>query len=154
MTVVMKAFTSMFWPSWAEWVRRELAPYPGRDTMTIRLMVTVVLVIIISMTLQVPFLVYSGFVVFFVTKEHRVLTMFVGSIAILGNTIACLVALSLYNYTFDYPELRIPIMTGLVFAGMFLSRVFVIGPLGFAIGFFTALMLVLTERAHDPDALV
>src|SRR5271154_1724204 len=146
MSAITNAFESVSWPRWVEWLRRELAPFPGRDTMTIRLVVTVVLVIIISMTLQVPFLVYSGFVVFFVTKEHRVLTMFVGSIATLGNTIACLVALSLYNYTFDYPELRIPVMAGLVFTGMFLSRVFVIGPLGFAIGFFTALMLVLTER--------
>ena len=45
-------------------------------------------------------------------------------------------------------------MAGIVFIGMFLSRVFVIGPLGFAIGFFTAMILALTERAHNPDALV
>ena len=154
MSAVTKAFISMSWPRWTEWLRRELAPFPGRDTMTIRLVVTVVLVIIISMTLQVPFLAYSGFVVFFVTKENRALTMFVGSIAILGNTIATLATLFLYNYTFDYPELRIPVMAGMVFIGMFLSRVFVIGPLGFAIGFFTAMILMLTERAHDPEALV
>lgn len=154
MSAVTKAFASVSWPGWAKWLRREIAPFPGRDTMTIRLVVTVVLVIIISMALQVPFLAFSGFVVFFVTKENRVLTMLVGSIAVFGNTIASLATLFLYNYTFDYPELRIPLMAGFVFTGMFLSRVLVIGPLGFVIGFFIAMILMLTERAQDPDALV
>jgi ABC-type cobalt transport system substrate-binding protein len=35
-------------------LRRELAPSPGRATMTLHMVVTVVLVIIVSMTLQTP----------------------------------------------------------------------------------------------------
>ena len=111
--------------------------------MTIRLVTSVVLVTIISLALQVPQLAFSAFFVFFVTKENRVLTTLTGVLMILGNTIASLASLLLYRYTFDYPELRIPVMAGLVFTGMFLSRVFVIGPLGFAIGFFTALMQII-----------
>jgi multidrug resistance protein MdtO len=154
MNSVMSAFASEHWPGWAEWLRRELAPFPGRKAMTLRLVITVVLVTIISLALEVPQLAFSAFFVFFVTKENRVLTTLTGVLMILGNTIANLASLFLYHYTFDYPELRIPVMAGFVFTGMFLSRVFVIGPLGFAIGFFTALLQTIAESAPNTDALV
>ncbi len=154
MSAVTNAFASVPWPRWAEWLRRELAPFPGRKAMTFRLVITVALVTIISLALQVPQLAFSAFFVFFVTKENRVLTTLTGVLMILGNTIANLASLFLYHYTFDYPELRIPVMAGLVFTGMFLSRVFVIGPLGFAIGFFTALLQTVAEGAPNTDALV
>ena len=150
----MSVFANAHWPGWAEWVRRELAPFPGRKTMTIRLVITVMLVTIISLALQVPQLAFSAFFVFFVTKENRALTMLTGVIMILGATFASILSLFLYHYTFDYPELRIPVMAGFIFAGMFLSRVFVIGPLGFVVGFFTALMQTIAESAPDTDALV
>ena len=105
------------------------------------MVVSVLLVTIISMALQVPQLAFSAFFVFFVTKENRVLTMVTGVIMIAGDTRSPRpISLILYQFTFDYPELRIPVMAGLIFTGMFLSRVFVIGPLGFVIGFFAALM--------------
>jgi len=154
MSAVANTFASVQWPPWAEWLRRELAPFPGRKAMTIRLVTSVVLVTIISLALQVPQLVFSAFFVFFVTKENRALTTMTGVLMILGNTIASLVSLFLFRYTFDYPELRFPVTAGLVFTGMFLSRVFVIGPLGFAIGFFTALMQIIAEGAPNTDALV
>ncbi len=141
-------------PNWLTWLRREMAPFPGRDTMTIRLVVTIVLVCIISMTLQVPQLGFSAFFVFFVTKENRVFTLVTGVIMIVAATIATAVSLILFHYTFDYPELRVPCMAGLIFVGMFLSRVFVIGPLGFVIGFVAALSQTQSERAPDTDHLV
>ncbi len=45
-------------------------------------------------------------------------------------------------------------MAVIIFTGMFLSRVFTIGPLGFVIGFFASLSQVMSERAPDTDALV
>ena len=41
-------------PNWVEWLRRELAPFPGRVPMTIRIIVTVAIVTATSMALQVP----------------------------------------------------------------------------------------------------
>ena len=141
-------------PSWLSWLRRELAPFPGRKEMTIRVVVTVVLVTIISLALQVPQLAFSAFFIFFVTKENRALTMLTGVVMIVGTTVASLASLCLFQFTFDYPELRIPVMAGFIFTGMFLSRVFVIGPLGFVIGFFTALIQTTTESAPDTEVLV
>lgn len=94
-------------PAWLLWLRRELAPYPGRREMTIRLVVTAAIVTIISMTLQVPQLAFSAFFCFFVTKENRVLTLSLGLLMILGATISTIINLLLYTWTFDYPELRV-----------------------------------------------
>ncbi len=62
---------------WLAWLRGELAPFPGRLATTIRLMVTVVLVTIVSMTLEVPEVALSAYLVLFVTKENRALTTLV-----------------------------------------------------------------------------
>lgn len=143
-----------FRPAWLLWLRREMAPFPGRKSMTIRLVVTVAIVTVISMALRVPELAFSAFFCFFVTKENRVLTLFTGVLMILGATAATIINILLYTWTFDYPEVRVPFMAGLIFCGMFLSRTFVIGPLGFVIGFFSALMLTIGELAPDTETLV
>jgi multidrug resistance protein MdtO len=143
-----------FSPPWLAWLRRELAPFPGRRPMTVRMVVSVLLVTVISLALQVPQLAFSAFFVFFVSKENRVLTAFTGVIMIIGATVASLLSLFLYSYTFDYPELRVPVMAGFVFTAMFLSRTFVIGPLGFVLGFFSALMQSIAESAPNTDVLV
>src|SRR5882757_5812615 len=80
---------------WFEWLRRELALAPGRREMTIRLVVGVVLVTIISMSLQVPEVALSAYMVFFVTKENRVLTALVGVLFMVGATLAIAASLML-----------------------------------------------------------
>ena len=141
-------------PGWLAWLRREMAPFLGRKEMTLRIVVCVVLVTVISMALQVPQLAYSAFFILFVTKENRKLTLLTGAIMIVGITVASAISLYIYRFTFDYPEIRVPVMAGLIFTGMFLSRVFVIGPLGFVIGFFSALIETIGENAPDTESLV
>jgi len=141
-------------PAWLLWLRHELAPYPGRAAMTLRLVVGVVVVTIISMTLQTPLTAFSAYMVFFVTKENRVITTITAIGLAVGATIGVALSLLLYRYTFDYPELRLPAMAATVFGGMFLSRVLVIGPLAFAIGFVLALTQSAAESAPNADVLV
>lgn len=138
-----------FW----SWLRSELAPFPGRKILTLQMVVTVVIVTIISMALQTPETVVSAYMVFFISKENFKLTAKTGIGLIMGTTIGVGLSLLLYRYTFDYPELRIPVMALTVFAGMFLSRVFVVGPLGFAIGFIIAVTQSMAESAPDADTL-
>ena len=141
-------------PTWLQWLRRELAPFPGRETATLRLVVSVLAVTIISMTLQTPLTAISAYMVFFVTKENRVITTITGIGLALGATIGIGLSLFFYRYTFDYPEFRIPVMAATVFGGMFLSRVLVLGPLAFAIGFVIALTQSIAESVPNADALV
>jgi multidrug resistance protein MdtO len=141
-------------PAWLEWLRREMAPFPGRTSMTIRLVVTVTIVTVISLALQVPLLEFSAYFCFFFTKENRVLTTFVGVVVILGITVATIITLLLYTGTFDYPQARLPAMACLVFCAMFLSRTFVIGMLGFGVGFLSAFIFIIGESAPNPEILV
>jgi len=113
-----------------------------------------VFVAIISMTLQTPLTWLSAYMVFFVTKENRVITTLTGIGVFLGATIGIAMSLFFYRYTFDYPELRIPVMAASVFVGMFFSRVFAIGPLAFAIGFVLAVTQSMAESVRNTDELV
>jgi len=139
--------------SW-QWLREELASYPGRGRMMLRMVLGVVLVAILSMTLQTPLTSISAYMVFFVTKENRGMTTLVGLILFLGATIAIALSLLTYRYTFDYPEFRLPVMAVSIFGGMYLMRVFAIGPLAFAIGFVFSVSQSMAETVPDADALV
>ncbi|MDR3460559.1 MAG: FUSC family protein [Verrucomicrobiae bacterium] len=139
---------------WWPWLRCELAPFPGRGVRTLRMVATVVIVTIISMAWQTPETAVSAYMVFFVSKENPALTLRTGIGLLVGATLGVGLSLLLYRFTFDYAELRIPVMAATIFFGMFLSRVSVIGPLGFAIGFIVALTQSMAESAPDADALV
>jgi uncharacterized membrane protein YccC len=141
-------------PAWLDWLRRELAPFPGRGAMTLRIVVTVCLVVIISMALQIPEALLSAYMVFFVTKENKVVTTLVGILTILGVTIGIAASLLIYRYTFDWPEVRIPAMAAVLFAGFFFSRVFAIGPLAFGIGFVIAATQSIAELMPSAEYLV
>ena len=113
------------------WFKRELAPTCTRRSRTAIMVAAAVLCVIISMTLQVPELSVTAYMPFFVSKESKLLTTVTGVGGLIGLTIGIGVTLLLYKFTYGYPELRIPGMAIALFLGMWLSRVFVIGPLGF-----------------------
>jgi len=136
------------------WLRRELAPSPGRDTMTLRLVIGVVAVVVISMALQTPLTAFSAYMVFFVTKENRVVTTIYAIALAVGATVAVAASLLLSIITYDAPWLRLPFMAATVCVAFFLSRVTVIGPLFFGIGFILALTQSLTDTLPDAEHVV
>ena len=140
--------------SWFECLRWELAPAPDRWKMTIRLVVTAVLVTIISMTLEVPNVALSAYMVFFVTKANRLLTTLSGVLLIVGVTVAIAANILFLKWTLDFPMLRVITMAAALFVGMWLSRVFVIGPLAFAIGFVMSVGQSFVDTAHGPEIAV
>jgi uncharacterized membrane protein YccC len=141
-------------PEWLDWLRRELAPTPGRGAVTLRVVVTVTLVVIISMALQVPQPEISAYMVIFISKENKIVTTLIGVLTILGVTIGIAASLLIYRVTFDYPELRIPAMAVVLFVGFFFSRVFAIGPLAFGIGFVIATTQSVAELMPSAEYLV
>lgn len=122
--------------------------------MTLRLVAVVSMVTIISMALQVPEAALSAYMCFFVTKQNRRLTVLTGILLIVAATLAIAFSLLVYRWTFDLPQLRIPVMAVTVFLGMYLSRIFAIGPLAFAIGFVVAVTQSIGEQSPDADILV
>ena len=141
-------------PGWIDWLRRELAPSHERKVRTLILVFGVVLCVIFSMALQVPQLALSAYMVFFISKENKIVTTLVGILGLIGMTIGIVVSLLLYKLTYGYPELRVPSMAVILFLGMYLSRVLVLGPLGFIIGFIIAVTQSIGELLPSPELVV
>jgi len=139
---------------WIGWLKRELAPTRLREIRTAILVAGAVLCVIISMTLQVPELAVSAYMVFFFSKETKGLTTITGIAGLTGITISIGATLWLYNFTYGHPELRIPVMAIALFVGMWLSRVFVIGALGFVIGFLVSYSQSIADQIPSPELLV
>jgi len=139
---------------WFAWIKRELAPTREREVRTAILVVGVVLCVIISMALQVPELAVTAYIVFFLSKESKQLTISAGVGGLIGVTIAVAATLLLYKFTYGYSELRIPGMAIALFLGMWLSRILVAGPIGFLIGFLLAYTQSLSDQIPSPELLV
>src|SRR5438445_11724230 len=139
---------------WIGWLRHEVAPTRARNIRTAIIVAGAVLCVIISMTLQVPQLATSAYMVFFASKETKLLTKITGLGGIIVLTIRIGATLLLYKVTYGHPELRIPGMAIALFLGMWLSRALVIGPLGFLLGFVVAVSQSVGEAAPSPEYLV
>ena len=139
---------------WIGWFKRELAPTHLRETRTAILVAGTVLCVIISLALQVPELAVSAYMVFFFSQKTKTLTTIVGLAGIIGATISIGVTLLLYKFTYGHPELRIPVIAIAVFLGMWLFRVFVIGALGFVVGFVIAYSQSIAEQVPSPELIV
>src|SRR5437588_5586288 len=139
---------------WLGWLKREVAPTRARTIRTAIIVAGAVLCVIISMALQVPSLATSAYMVFFISKESKLLTKITGVGGIIVLTIGIGATLLLYKFTYGHPELRIPGMAIALFLGMWLSRVLVIGPLGFLLGFVVAVSQSVGEEIPSPELLV
>jgi uncharacterized membrane protein YccC len=139
---------------WIGWLKRELAPTRLREVRTAILVAGPVLCVIISMSLQVPELAVSAYMVFFFSQKTKTLTTLAGLVGLIGLTISIGATLLLYKFTYAHPELRIPVIAIAVFLGMWLSRVFVIGVLGFVVGFVVAYSQSIAEQVPSPELVV
>src|SRR5437763_195176 len=139
---------------WLGWLKRELAPTSARKIRTAIIVAGADLCVIMSMVLQVPQLATSAYMVFFISKESKLLTKITGVGGVIVLTIGIGATLLLYKFTYGHPELRIPGMAIALFLGMWLSRVLVMGPLGFLLGFIVAVSQSVGEEVSSPELLV
>ncbi|MFP3563411.1 FUSC family protein [Paraburkholderia sp. SIMBA_030] len=119
-------------------LRDELASFPGRMNVTLRCIAAAVVVIVASMTLQVPYLAVSLIVVFYVTQSNVVITRMIGILFFVGTTLAIGCTVLLLKWTFDYPLLRIVFASIIFFCCVYAMRVF-----QFGIVFFIAALVVI-----------
>ncbi len=110
-----------------QFLRDELAPFPGRMNVTLRCVTSAAIVIVVSMTLQVPFLALSLLVTFFATQSNVVLTRITGILFLVGVTLALSSSILLLKFTFDYPLLRIIVASLIFFCCVYAMRVFQLG---------------------------
>ena len=92
--------------------------------------------------------------VFFISKENKTITTIIGVLGLIGLTIGIALSLLLYQFTYGHPELRIPSMAIVLFLGMYLSRVLVLGPLAFLLGFVIAVTQSIGDLLPSPELVV
>ena len=100
----------------------ELATFPGRSNVMLRCVLGSAVVIVASMTLNVPELALSLMAVFYVTQSNVVLTRMIALGLVIGTTSAIAVAVGLYMLTFDYPLLRLVVASAIFFCSVYLMR--------------------------------
>ena len=117
----------------AQFFREEMAPYPGRLNLVLRVLLSSAVVIVTSLTLEVPILMLSLLAVLAVTQSNLLISRLVGVLAIIAVTLAVGITILLYKFTYDYPLLRIIAASALFYGCVYMMRAATLGPLFFII---------------------
>jgi multidrug resistance protein MdtO len=135
-------------------LRRELAPFPGRGVATARVVVACVAVLILCMTLRVPEAYLSVWVVTRFAMEDSSQTLLTGIVFLVALTVGLALAILLLIIAMDQPALRFVLIAAMAGAGLFLRRTFLIGALGFVIGLIGTLILTVPDFIPVPELAI
>lgn len=135
-------------------LRRELAPLPGRAIGTVRIVIACVVTLVLCMALQVPEAQLSVWVALRVVSEEAGETLLFGVVALIALTIGLAGSLLLLTIAMDQAWLRFCLMAALAALGLFLRRTFVIGALGFVVGLVGTLIMTAPDFIPIPELVV
>ena len=111
-------------------LHRELRDAPGRANYTLRLTLSCAVLIVLFMTLQIPFLAVALIVVFYVSQPNVLMIKLVSVVFFLTVSVALGCVLLIIKWTYDYPLIRLVASVALFFGAIYLMRV--LGKLGLA----------------------
>ena len=120
-------------------LHRELRDAPGRANYTLRLTLSCAVLIVLFMTLQIPFLAVALIVVFYVSQPNVLMIKLVSVVFFLTVSVALGCVLLIIKWTYDYPLIRLVASVALFFGAIYLMRV--LGKLGLA--FFVVALVVI-----------
>jgi multidrug resistance protein MdtO len=131
-------------------LRRELAPTPGRGSATLRLTLACLIASIPILTHRIPHGLVVMIVMYLITQEDTAATLLGSILAVIGVTLGLGLALLAWMVCLDIAWLRLCIAAAFLFGGLFLKRVLVIGALGSAIGLPAGLVMILPDVMTVP----
>ena len=138
-----------------DFLRRELAPTPGRGGATFRLTLACLAATIPILTHRIPHGLVVMIVMYLITQEDTAATLIGSILGIIGVTIGLGAALLAWEISLDIDWLRIVFFIVFFFGGLFLKRVLTIGALGSAIGVPASLVMIIPDvYPPDPELLV
>lgn len=123
------------WP----FLTRELRDAPGRANYTLRLTLSCAVMIVLFMTLHIPFLAVALIVVFYVSQPNVLMIKLVSVVFVVTVSVALGGVLLIIKWTYDYPLIRLVASVILFFCAIYLMRV--LGKLGLA--FFVVALAVI-----------
>ncbi|HKE40319.1 MAG TPA: FUSC family protein [Casimicrobiaceae bacterium] len=129
----------------AAWLRRELAPRPGRTAAATRIAVNCAITVAIAMIYEIPLPAYSAYIVLLLSSEEYMGTVMIAVAGTIASTVAVLLSLAFFMIDASEPALRIPLMAVSTFVAMYLVRTSPLGPVAFLAGF----VLVLSQTLID-----
>ena len=137
-----------------QFLRRELAPFPGRAIATVRVVVACVVVLVLCMTLRIPEAHLAVWVVTRVAMEDSSESLLTGLVFLIALTVGLAVPLVLLTFALDQPWLRFCLLATMAGLGLFLRQTFVIGALGFVIGLISAVIMTAPDFIPSPELIV
>ena len=141
--------------AFAGFLRRELAPTPGRGSATFRLTLACVIATIPILTHHIPHALVVMVVMYLITQEDTAATLLGSILGVVGVTLGLGAALLAWMVVLDIAWLRIACFIAFFFTGLWLKRVLTIGALGSAIGVPASLVMVLPDVAPlPPEGLI
>ena len=107
------------WP----FLTRELRDAPGRANYTLRLTLSCAVLIVLFMTLHIPFLAVALIVVFYVSQPNVLMIKLVSVVFVVTVSVALGGVLLIIKWTYDYPLIRLVASVILFFCAIYLMRV-------------------------------
>ncbi|MDB5977697.1 MAG: hypothetical protein JWR07_4457 [Nevskia sp.] len=143
-------------PAWPllSFLREELAPWQGRFAATVRIAGCCTVVVAVCMVFQIPETAYAAYLVFMASQREATSTLLTGVVAGAAATFSLFLSIALYALAASEPALRLPLMAGATFIGMYLSRVLALGPMAFLSGFVVVITQTLIDSIPNLEALV
>ncbi len=133
-----------------DFLRRELAPTPGRGSATFRLTLACLIATIPVLTHHIPHALIVMIMMYLITQEDTAATLLGSILGVAGVTVGLGAALLVWMVVLDIAWLRIACFVGFVVLGLWLKRVLVIGALGSALGLPAALVMILPDVGPLP----
>jgi hypothetical protein len=134
-------------------VREELKPFPGRKLSAARIVIAVLITVILSETLRVPFPDFSAYLVFFVANDDSARSLKLGVAAMIAVTVALALAIAIDICFMDAPWFRLPATLFLVGGAVWLSRILVVAAVGRLLAVMLSLNLSLADTIFNPEVL-
>ncbi|ROU11302.1 multidrug efflux transporter permease subunit MdtO [Kluyvera ascorbata] len=106
---------------------------PGRLPQTMQLWVGCLLVVLISMTFEIPFLAISLAVLFYGVQSNAFYTKFVAILFVVATVLEIASLFLIYKWAYSYPLIRMIVASLVVLGSMFMMRTYKLGLLFFAV---------------------
>ena len=128
-----------------EFLREELAPTPERWQQTLRITLACVIASWAVMAFHLKFSLIVMILMFFVTQRDTTTATIITFVGLIGAGIGCVALELTYMSVMDIAWLRVLLLPAFIFLGLFINRIFTLGPIGSAIGIPLALGMLMPD---------